>query len=100
MAHNFITKRPHKKYIRPVRNISVKHMVPTESEATESVIEEKQEPDMTNEQLERIDSVLGAKKSGSRSRVKVEKKDKGLLERATVEGVTLLTEDGRTLLND
>lgn len=106
MANKFITKRPHKKYIRPVRNSSVKHLVATEpevmAEAEETQTkEEKTDNDMDNKQYERIESVLAAtKKPGVKQRVRVEKKDKGLHERATMEETTLLTEDGRALLND
>lgn len=105
MANTFITKRLHKKYIRPVRNRSVKHNVtpmPEEVSAAEnSEKEENTNTDMNANQIEALENVLGATKDmpTPRRRVKVDKKDKGLLER-TSECTTLLTEDGRTLLND
>ena len=52
---------------------------------------------MADERIEKIESIMGTK--APKRKVKVEKKDKGLLER-TDDSTILLTEDNKMVLND
>ena len=85
-----IGKKPYKKYVRPACNNRVPHK---EVENKENI----QKKDM-NEKIEKIEDVLATEKLPKR-KVKVEKKDKGLLER-TENSTILITEDNKMLLND
>lgn len=89
---------------------AVEAVVPTEevkaveenvvSEANEAVTENKEikeEENMSDEKLEKIESIVGAKVP--KRKVKVEKKEKGLIER-TDNSTILITEDNKMLLND
>ena len=86
----FIGKKPYKKYVRPACNNREQHK---QDENKENI----QKKDM-NEKIEKIEDVLATEKLPKR-KVKVEKKDKGLLER-TENSTILITEDNKMLLND
>lgn len=86
----FIGKKLYKKYVRPTCNNKVPHK---EIENKE----DKQIKDM-NEKIEKIEEILTVDKLPKR-KVKVEKKDKGLIER-TENSTILITEDNKMLLND
>lgn len=96
----FLGKNPHKKYVRQIPNRSIQHIVALQKKG-EVVIEEnkeiKKETDMADERLEKIESIMGTK--APKRKVKVEKKDKGLIER-TENSTILLTEDNKMVLND
>ena len=57
----------------------------------------KTEKEMADERIEKIESIMGTK--APKRKVKVEKKDKGLIER-TENSTILLTEDNKMVLND
>ena len=52
---------------------------------------------MADERIEKIEAIMGVK--APKRKVKVEKKDKGLIER-TENSTILLTEDNKMVLND
>lgn len=116
----FLGKRPLKKYVRPIRNSNVPHKVTviekpletleTVGEKTEEVKEEQAEntTDVVNneigeankdmdERLEKVEALMNAK--APKRKVKVEKKDKGIIER-TENSTVLLTEDNKMMLTD
>ena len=102
MAIRFMGKNPHRKLVRQIPNKSVAHVIPTEK-IQKSVEEEKEnkttnkDKDMSDDRLQKIEEITGAK--APKRRVKVEKKDKGLIER-TENSTILLTEDNKMVLND
>ena len=93
----FIGKRISNKVVRPMCNVNKAHKV------TETIIpvkknkEEKIEKPM-NDKIEQAAQILSGERVPKR-KVKVEKKEKGLFERAEND-ITILTEDNKTLLND
>lgn len=111
MAMRFFGKNPRRKYVRrtPNRNISQtvdaaiekKEEKPIINEVLTNEIQEnndlKDNTDMADERLEKIEKITGTK--APKRRVKVEKKDKGLIER-TENSTILITEDNKMLLND
>lgn len=108
MAVRFLGKKPHIRYVRPLLNTRKPHKVQKTEKVAEEIVEkvvdtkikeEKTEnTDMNNEErLEKIEQVLNAK--APKRKVKVEKKDKGLIERAD-NATVLLTEDNKMILTD
>lgn len=114
----FFGKNPHKKYVRQFPNSIVKHIIQPNVDKKETieenkVIEEdkvikedkevkenkelKKDKKMADERLEKIEKIIGSK--APKRKVKVEKKDKGLIER-TENSTILLTEDNKMVLND
>lgn len=108
----FFGKNPHKKYVRQFPNSIVKHIIQPKVDKKETieenkVIEEdkvikedkevKENKKMADERLEKIEKIIGSK--APKRKVKVEKKDKGLIER-TENSTILLTEDNKMVLND
>ena len=120
----FFGKNPHKKYVRQFPNSIVKHIIQPKVDKKETieenkvievdkVIEEnkvikedkelkenkevKKDKKMADERLEKIEKIIGSK--APKRKVKVEKKDKGLIER-TENSTILLTEDNKMVLND
>ena len=108
----FFGKNPHKKYVRQFPNSIVKHIIQPKVDKKETieenkVIEEdkevkenkevKKDKEMADERLEKIEKIIGSK--APKRKVKVEKKDKGLIER-TENSTILLTEDNKMVLND
>ena len=87
----FIGKKLYKKYVRPNCNSKVLHK---EIENKEDI----QVKDM-NEKIEKIEEILTTADKLPKRKVKVEKKDKGLIER-TENSTILITEDNKMLLND
>lgn len=90
MTQRFFYKTTKKKYVRPCSN-SAKN--------NNKVI--KTENVMTNEDIEKLEQLtndLSDKKIPAK-RVKVEKKEKGIIER-TENSKIVLTEDNKMLLND
>lgn len=118
----FLGKRPFKKHVRPIRNSDLTHKViivreqPTvaEEKQEEAVVEDKKEEqsekaeetvnneieesnkDM-DERLEKVEALVNAK--APKRKVKIEKKDKGIIER-TENSTVLLTEDNKMMLTD
>ncbi len=103
MVAKFMGKNPHRKLVRQIPNRKVTHTVPTVKKvetADEKTIEnniDKTNKDMSDDRLQKIEEIAGMK--APKRRVKVEKKDKGLIER-TENSTILLTEDNKMVLND
>ena len=108
----FFGKNPHKKYVRQFPNSIVKHIIQPKVDRKETIEEDKvieedkevkenkelkKDKKMTDERLEKIEKIIGSK--APKRKVKVEKKDKGLIER-TENSTILLTEDNKMVLND
>lgn len=88
----FFTKNARNKYVRQIPNNSGIHVI------------EKQENNKTNkneenmdERLSKVESVINEKTP--KKNIKVEKKEKGLIER-TENSTIVLNEDNKMLLND
>lgn len=96
-------KTPHRKLVRQIPNRKVTHTVPTvkKSETVDEKLVEnnidKTNKDMSDDRLQKIEEITGMK--APKRKVKVEKKDKGLIER-TENSTILLTEDNKMVLND
>ena len=108
----FFGKNPHKKYVRQFPNSIVKHIIQPKVDKKETIEENKvievdkevkenkevkKDKKMADESLEKIEKIIGSK--APKRKVKVEKKDKGLIER-TENSTILLTEDNKMVLND
>ena len=96
----FFGKNPHKKYVRQFPNSIVKHVIQPKVDKKETIEENKEikkDKEMADERLEKIENIIGSK--APKRKVKVEKKDKGLIER-TENSTILLTEDNKMVLND
>ena len=96
----FFGKNPHKKYVRQFPNSIVKHVIQPRVDSIETNEENKEiktDKEMADERLEKIESIIGTK--APKRKVKIEKKDKGLIER-TENSTILLTEDNKMVLND
>ena len=96
----FFGKNPHKKYVRQFPNSIVKHVIQPRIDNIETNEENKEiktNKEMADERLEKIESIIGTK--APKRKVKIEKKDKGLIER-TENSTILLTEDNKMVLND
>ncbi len=96
----FFGKNPHKKYVRQFPNSIVKHVIQPRVDNIETNEENKEiktNKEMADERLEKIESIIGTK--APKRKVKIEKKDKGLIER-TENSTILLTEDNKMVLND
>ena len=96
----FFGKNPHKKYVRQFPNSIVKHVIQPRVDNIETNEENKEiktNKEMADERLEKIESIIGTK--APKRKVKIEKKDKGLIER-TENSTILLTEDNKMVLNE
>ena len=96
----FFGKNPHKKYVRQFPNSIVNHVIQPRVDNIETNEENKEiktNKEMADERLEKIESIIGTK--APKRKVKIEKKDKGLIER-TENSTILLTEDNKMVLND
>lgn len=95
MPQRFIRKNPHKKTVRP----AIRHMVLTDlNKNVETENKEiKEQSGMNN--IEQLKAIVGEETKIPKRRVKVEKKDKGLIER-TENSTILITEDNKMMLND
>lgn len=98
----FFGKSQRAKIVRPVPNARKMHVVNEEKKVEEPVVEKKEnkrkksKPAM-EERLEKIEEIMGAK--APKRKVRVEKKNTGLIER-TEESTVLLTEDNKMVLMD
>ena len=97
MPQRFIGKNPHKKCIRPISRMILANSKPTtvNVEAENKKINEENEMNT----IEQLKSIVGDETKIPKRKVKVEKKDKGLIER-TEDSAILLTEDDKMMLND
>lgn len=95
MPQRFIRKNPHKKTVRPAS----RHMVLTDlNKNVETENKEIKEQSGVNN-IEQLKAIVGEETKIPKRRVKVEKKDKGLIER-TENSTILITEDNKMMLND
>lgn len=103
MVQRFLGKKPLRKYVRPLKNSSIPHKVTVEqpNEDKEEKNNENNEinetEDMNDERLAKVEALAGVK--APKRKVKVEKKDKGLIER-TENSTIVLTEENKMMLND
>lgn len=103
MVQRFLGKKPLKKYVRPLRNSAIPHKVIIETpkvDEKEEVVENKEInniEDMNDERLAKVEELAGVK--APKRKVKLEKKDKGLIER-TENSTIILTEENKMMLND
>lgn len=104
MVQRFFGKKPSKKYVRPLRNSTVPHKVNVEPLKTdENKVNEVENneinntDDMNDERLAKVEALVGVK--APKRKVKIEKKDKGLIER-TENSTIVLTEENKMMLND
>lgn len=95
MPQRFIRKNPHKKIVRPASRLI------TFSDVNTSVVQENnhvnEQTEMNN--IEQLKAIVGDETKIPKRKVKVEKKDKGLIER-TENSTILITEDNKMMLND
>lgn len=91
----FIGKKIYKKIVRPINNSAKTYKVSDKQIKNKT---EKPKEDNMNEKINKINDVLDTEKLPKR-KVKIEKKDKGLIER-TENSTILITEDNKMLLND
>jgi len=103
MVQRFFGKRPLKKYVRPLKNSAVQHKIVIEqskNDTDESKVDNNElnnTDDMNDERLAKVEALAGVK--APKRKVKVEKKDKGLIER-TENSTIVLTEENKMMLND
>ena len=103
MVQRFFGKRPLKKYVRPLKNSAVQHKIAIEqskNDTDESKVDNNElnnTDDMNDERLAKVEALAGVK--APKRKVKVEKKDKGLIER-TENSTIVLTEENKMMLND
>ena len=93
MSARFFGKNPSRRVVRRIPNGVLTHKVETVKENNLK----KEEEDMKDKKLERIESIMNTK--APKRKTKVEKKEKGLIER-TENSTIFLTEDNKILLND
>lgn len=99
MAIKFMGKNFPRKVVRQIPNRKFFHKIgeTIKEEKLEENKESKTDTEMADERIEKIESIIGTK--APKRRVKVEKKDKGLIER-TDNSTILLTEDNKMVLTD
>lgn len=91
MPQRFIRKNPHKKLVRPASRTMVFKDVVNENNQV------KEQTEMNN--IEQLKAIVGDETKVPKRKVKVEKKEKGLIER-TENSTILITEDNKMMLND
>ena len=93
MAQRFFNKTTRVKYVRPYSN--------TAMVKAEAIAENKEEIMIDNKKIEQVEDLLNNMegKPMPKQRVKVDKKDKGIIER-TENSKIVLTEDNKMVLND
>lgn len=106
----FISKNRNRRVIRPMKHGDAVHKIqiskPSPTVLTtvvaqpveEKIKETEQNANMDNN-LEKLQSIIGDDTKAPKRRVKKEKKDKGLIER-TEESTIVINEDNKMLLND
>lgn len=95
MPQRFIRKNPHRRCVRPASRVM------HSSDTTVTVKTENNEINGNTEMnnIEQLKAIVGDETKIPKRKVKVEKKDKGLIER-TEDSTILLTEDNKMMLND
>lgn len=95
MPQRFIKKNPHKKSVRPASRFMIFSDVKPSAEKENKQVNEQTE--MNN--IEQLKTIVGDDTKIPKRKIKVEKKDKGLIER-TENSTILITEDNKMMLND
>ena len=95
MPQRFIKKNPHKKMVRPAS----RHMVLTDLNKNVEAENKEIKEQSTMNDIEQLKAIVDEETKIPKRRVKVEKKDKGLIER-TENSTILITEDNKMMLND
>lgn len=100
MPQKFIRKNPHKKSVRPASRFMIFSETKPSVEPENKQVNEQQ-TDMNNpiNNIEQLKAIVGDDTKLPKRKVKVEKKDKGLIER-TENSTILITEDNKMMLND
>lgn len=93
MPQRFIKKNPHRKTVRPASRVMVFNKPNAEPENKEQI----ETVDMNN--IEELKAIVGDETKIPKRKVKIEKKEKGLIER-TENSTILITEDNKMMLND
>lgn len=93
MAQRFFNKTTRVKYVRPYSNNAMVK--------AEAIAENKEEIMIDNKKIEQVEDLLNNMegKPMPRQKVKIDKKDKGIIER-TENSKIVLTEDNKMVLND
>lgn len=93
MAQRFFNKTTRVKYVRPYSNNAMVK--------AEAIAKNKEEIMIDNKKIEQVEDLLNNMegKPMPKQRVKVDKKDKGIIER-TENSKIVLTEDNKMVLND
>ena len=93
MAQRFFNKTTRVKYVRPYSNNAMVK--------AEAIAENKEEIMIDNKKIEQVEDLLNNMEGKPMpiQRVKVDKKDKGIIER-TENSKIVLTEDNKMVLND
>ncbi len=93
MAQRFFNKTTRVKYVRPYSNNAMVK--------AEAIAENKEEIMIDNKKIEQVEDLLNNMegKPMPKQRVKVDKKDKGIIER-TENSKIVLTEDNKMVLHD
>ena len=108
MAVRFNGKKAQNKFIRPIPNAWIRRTIAVapsaeqtdekEEEKVEEAKKKNTENNMADKRIAQAQQVLDVNQL-PKKQVRVEKKDKGLYERAE-NSVTLITEDNKMILND
>ena len=93
MPQLFLNRKSNKRYIRPIRRNAVSHKI------AETTDDNKKPKEAEMENLAKVKEIVGKDTKVPKRKVKVEKKDKGLIER-TDESTIILTEDNKMMLTD
>lgn len=99
MPQRFIRKNIHKKLVRPFTASKIYKNVNSEHVVEEQVENQIKETEVEMNNIDKLKAVIGDDVKVPKRKVKVEKKDKGLIER-TENSTILLTEDNKMMLND
>lgn len=92
MPQLFLNRKSNRKLVRPIRRNAVSHKI--------AMAKENNTPkEVKMENLDKVKEIVGKDTKVPKRRVKVEKKDKGLIER-TDESTIILTEDNKMMLID
>lgn len=95
MVKRFIKKNTRRVYRRPATPTRVER----QSAVAEDKGKKKKTEDMKIESLNQADAIIGQMEDTKKPRVKVVKKDKGLMEKSEAEPVVIM-EDNRQVLTD
>lgn len=93
MAQRFFNKTTRVKYVRPYNNNAVV--------IQNAITEKKEETMIDNKKIEQVEDLLNNMegKEIPKQKVKIDKRDKGIIERTETSKI-VLTEDNKMILND